>query len=172
MSLSEAQLAALRTKCFADPTAAAFFGAPGNSAGLRAYLNSDSTFVVWKTFVTRDEIQGDDLFDWTLVDNLSTNSKYRIWEWMFNNALQAINPSKANIRAGINATWTGTQALVAVATNAIYPHCKRAANGVEKMLASGTGTTATPGQLTYEGAISEVESVQLIYKVDGTLWTA
>jgi hypothetical protein len=40
------------------------------------------------------------------------------------------------------------------------------------MLAIGIGTDAVPGDFTWQGELSELESVQLIFKDDGTIWTA
>ena len=63
-----------------------------------AWFNSAATpeFIVWRKQVSREEFEEDDAFNWTVVDNLSTGSKYRIWEWMFGSK-GYINPSKANI---------------------------------------------------------------------------
>lgn len=167
--MNSTQLTALRVAALADPTAAAFFQAPGNAAGLQAYLNGQSTFVVWRTAVTQDEIMQNG-FDWTRVDNLSVGAA-RVWEWMFDNDAKSINPSKANVRAGIEAVWKGTAADLAVRA-AVYVHCKRLATVAEKMLATGTGTDANPGLATFSGEVSPVEAAILIYKDDGTIWTA
>ena len=53
------------------------------------------------------------------------------------------------IRAGIDATWVGTAADLAVRAT-VYTHCKRAATRAEKSLANltGAGTDAVPGLLT------------------------
>ena len=167
--LTDTQITALRAACFADPTAAAFFTAPGSAAGLHGHLNGASTFIVWRTQVTQDEIMLNG-FDWTRVDNLGTGPA-RVWEWMFNNDARALNPSKPNIRAGIEAVWKGTQPDLNVRA-AVYVHCKRAANRAERMLATGTGTDATPGLMTFEGEVGSVDAARLIYKDDGSLWTA
>ena len=107
-------------------------------------------FVVWRTNLTRDEVQNDDAFNWTVVDNLSTGSKYRIWEWMFQNG--PVNPSKPNIRAGIAACWVGNAQLLAVQAMVIAK-CKRNANKVEQLLATGTGSEAVPAVMGYEGGL-------------------
>jgi hypothetical protein len=169
--MTPAQLAALRAACFANTTAAAFFASPGNAAGLRDYLNSTASpaYTLWRTSVTQDEIMLNG-FDWARVDNL-TVGKARIWEWMFDNSLKTINPSKPNVRAGIDQTWVGTAADLAVRT-AVYGHCKRPATVAEKMLASGTGSDAVPAVPTFEGEISDVDAVSLIYKDNGDIWTA
>jgi hypothetical protein len=64
-----------------------------------------------------------------------------------------INPSKANIRAGIAACWVGNASLLAVQT-AILAACKRAATRAEALFSTGTGTEQTPGTLVYEGSVS------------------
>jgi hypothetical protein len=69
-----------------------------------------------------------------------------------------INPSKANVRAGINAVWVGTAPDLAVRA-AVYLHCFRDATLAEKLLkTAGTGTAADstgegPATLGWEGTI-------------------
>ncbi|HWS73672.1 MAG TPA: hypothetical protein VN324_00890, partial [Quisquiliibacterium sp.] len=113
MSLTTEQLATLRAGVFADPTAAALLAA-GNWQEVQAWLNAASSpaYTVWRTSVSQDEIMQNG-FDWVRVDNLSVG-KARIWEWLFDNQSATINPSKANVRAGIDETWKGTAADLAV----------------------------------------------------------
>lgn len=161
------QITTLRAAIFGEPTAAALLSA-GNSAGLRDYLNGASTFIAWRTLVSQDEIMQNG-FDWTRVDNLSIG-KARIWEWLFNNDARSFNPSKLNVRAGIDQCWVGTAADLAVRA-AVYVHCKRAVTQAEKLMATGTGTTAVPGLMTFQGEVSDLDSALLIFKDDGTIWT-
>lgn len=166
------QIVTLRAACFADPTAAAFFVAPGSAAGLKGYLNaatSSPAHILWRTQVTQDEIMLNG-FDWARVDNLSVG-KARVWEWLFANEAKSINPSKANVRAGIDQTWVGTAADLAVRA-AVYAHCKRTATRAEKMLASGAGTDASPAVPSFEGEVNDLDAARLIYKDNGDLWTA
>lgn len=109
-------------------------------------LVADPAFIVWKTSVDPDEIMRNGM-DWARVDNL-TAGKARIWEWM--TKLGSFNASKANVRAGIDATWVGTAADLAVRAQ-VYSHCKRPATIIEKILATGTGTDASPAIMGYEG---------------------
>jgi hypothetical protein len=132
-------------------------GATGAMADF--YSAAHPTFIVWRTSVTQDEIMQNG-FDWTRVDNLA-NGPARIWEWMFNNQVRAINPSKLNVRDGIEAVWKGTAADLAVRA-AVYVHCKRNATKGEALFATGTGTTASPGALTFEGYISNGDIVAAI----------
>lgn len=157
--LTTEQKQALQTAVNADP---AFAALPHNSDGAFAIasafnLQADPAFVVWKTRVPRDEIMQNG-FDWVQVDNL-TVGKARIWEWLFANAQTAINPSKPNIRAGIDEAWKGTAAMLAVRA-AVYVHCKRNATRAEKLFASGTGTDASPATMGFEGNLNYYDVMQ------------
>ena len=96
--------------------------------------------------------------DWARVDNLSVG-KARIWDWM--TRLGSFNAAKVNVRAGIDAAWGGTAADLAVRAQA-YPHCKRKANILEKLFATGTGSDASPATMRVEGGLSyqEVQSAR------------
>ena len=155
--LTTAQLQTLKAAIFAetDPVFVAKRNAFETEA-MADWFNAPSAKIVWRTSVTQDEIQLNG-FDWVQVDNL-TVGKARIWEWLFRNAETAINPSKSNIRAGIDEAWKGTAAMLAVRA-AIYVHCKRAASRLEALFATGTGTDADPALLGYEGTVRGSEIV-------------
>ena len=148
--LTTAQRAALA----ADITAAQEFAAvPHNENGAyaiaEAYNLPTASFVVWKTSVNIDEIMRNGIA-WDRVDNLSVG-KACVWDWM--SRLGSFDCSRANIRAGIDATWVGTAADLAVRAT-VYTHCKRLATRVERLFATGKGTTNDPGLLVLEGAIN------------------
>jgi hypothetical protein len=150
------QQAILKADVLADP---AFASLPHNSDGAYAIAEAyqaivSPDYIVWKSLVTQDEIMQNG-FDWTQVDN-TTVGKARIWEWMFNNQQRVINPSKINVRAGIDEAWKGTAAMLAVRA-AIYIHCKRKANRAEKLFATGAGTDASPSTMSFEGTMSYTE---------------
>ena len=153
MNLTPAQQATLKAFVEADPVLNTFphngDGATDIAIALKAEFSP--AFVVWKTAVSLQEITQDDAFNWTRVDNL-TVGKARIWEYLFG-INKSINAAKANVRAGIDATWVGTQADLDVRT-AIYTHLKRNANVLEKLFATGTGTTASPGAMTIDGQLN------------------
>jgi hypothetical protein len=121
---------------------------------LANWYNQAGTKIGWKSAVTEDEIMQNG-FDWTQVDNL-TVGKARIWDWMFNNQQRAINPSKANIRAGIDEAWKGTAAMLAVRA-AVYVHCKRVATKAEALFATGTGTMESPALLGWQGTLTPLD---------------
>lgn len=151
MALTAQQQQALKAYILSEPALAA---QPMNGDGAYAIASvinqpASPAFIVWRTDVSVDEIMRNGI-DWARVDNLSVG-KARIWDWM--GRLGVINASKPNIRAGIDATWVGTAADLAVRA-AVYVHCKRAATIVEKLFATGVGTDATPATMAFEGAIS------------------
>jgi len=153
--LTPTQLEVLRADMLTHPELNAA-RASGDDAFLANYYNTIAVpvFIVWRTMVSLDEIMQNG-FDWTQVDNQSVG-KARIWEWMFKNYDVAINPSKDNIRTGIDECWKGTAAMLAVRAS-IYLHCKRSATRLERLFATGTGTDLVPGNLVVEGNISVSE---------------
>jgi hypothetical protein len=147
-TLTTAQLTAIKNEIVSDPVLNAY---PMNSDGnfaIAAALNAPAIpdFIVWRTAVTVDEIMNNG-FIWTAVDVLTTG-KARIWEWM--TKLGSINPSKANVRQGLVDAFGSGSAMA----SAIVPYLKRLASRVEKLLAVGTGTTASPATMTFEGPLS------------------
>lgn len=155
--LTDAQKATLKTNIQATPEANTLY-VDGNLSGLADYYNvvASPSFTVWKSAVTEAEIMQNG-FDWVRVDNLSIG-KARIWDWMFKPGV--INPSKANVRAGIDETWKGTQADLDVRA-AVYIHCKRLATRLEQLFATGTGSDASPATMAVEGPLSFQELIGL-----------
>lgn len=156
-TLTTQQLADLKTAVHNEPSLATAVS-QGINWQIADWCNSATTYVVWKSSVTDETIMRSDRFDWARVDNLSVG-KARIWEWLFRNG--AINPSKLNVRTGIDATWVGTAGDLAVRA-AVYVECKRFATNAEKVLASGTGTNAVPAVANFEGVIDSNTAGQLI----------
>lgn len=147
--LTTAQLASLRVDIQADPTLADIPHTPDGAYDIATRYNQPTTHIVWRTSVPIDEIMRNGM-DWARVDNLSVG-KARIWDWM--GRLGTIDPSRINIRAGIDATWVGTAADLAVRA-AVYVHCKRPATRAEKLFATGTGTEASPATMVFEGEVT------------------
>lgn len=141
-----------------DPTFVALRQA-GGTGQMAEWFNQPSTVVVWRTSVPKDEITMNG-FDWTRLDNLSIGSA-RVWDGLFDNAQRITNPSKPNVRAGIDAVWKGTAADLAVRA-AVYVHCKRFATLGEKLFATGLGTTIEPSVMGFEGQITNDDVVRAI----------
>jgi len=151
MSLTNAQLQTLKTAILADPALAALPMTSGGATVIAEAMNALATpnFIVWKTDVSIDEIMRNGM-DWARVDNLSVG-KARIWDWL--GRLGSFDASKPNVRAGIDATWVGTSADLAVRAS-VYTHCKRKATRAEKLFATGVGSDASPAAMGFEGALS------------------
>ena len=111
--------------------------------------NASPDFIVWRTSVSAEEIMSNG-FIWTAVDAL-TAGKARIWDWM--TRYGTINPSKLNVRQGMADAFGAASAMA----TGIMPHLKRNANILEKLFATGTGTTASPATMTIEGSLSYQE---------------
>jgi hypothetical protein len=145
--LTAPQMATLKQLVQSDPTAAGY-AAVGDDIALAAWLNASTATVVWRTEVSVDSIMRNGM-DWARVDNLSVG-KARIWDWM--GRLGQLDCSRPSIRAGIDATWVGTAADLAVRAT-VYTHCKRPATRAESALATGTGSDASPSVMGWEGTI-------------------
>lgn len=158
MALTTQQLTALKTYIDTTPELAAFPNTPDGSYTIAQLLNLPATpeFIVWKSSVSQDEIMQNG-FDWVRVDNLSIG-KARIWEWLFKNSSATFNPSKINVRSGIDECWKGTAADLAVRA-AVYVHCKRPATVLEKLFSTGVGTDASPATAAVEGEISYTDVI-------------
>lgn len=154
MALTPEQQAVLKAYILADPTLNAYQNTSDGNYDLAIKLTELAVpgFIVWRTAVDPDEIMRNGM-DWTRVDNLSVG-KARIWDWL--TKLGKFDVSKANIRAGIDATWVGTAADLAVRAT-VYTHCKRSANLVEKLFATGTGTDGSPATMVIEGQLTYQE---------------
>lgn len=159
--LTTQQLAAVKADILANPTLAAYPNTADGAFEIAAYyaLNATPNLFVWRTNVPIDEIMFNG-FDWTRIDNL-TVGKARIWEEMI--GLGHINPAQANVRAGVLAAF-GTTGDLAMRT-AIFGHCQRPANWLEKLFATGIGTTTTdqgtgPATMVFEGTVSYIDIQQ------------
>lgn len=147
--LSLAQLQTLKAAIAAEVDAEfVAFRLANDSHSMAAWYNQPSTVYVWKTSVSKADIMSSPAFDWTRVDNLSVG-KARIWSEMF--SIGNINPSQANIRAGIDASWIGTAADLSVRAG-VYTKCKRLASRLEALY-TGAGTEAVPTVMGFEGSI-------------------
>lgn len=152
MSLSTEQKQLLKAAINAE-TDVAFVALrqANDEQGMADWYGEPSSFIVWSRAVTRDSVTGDG-FDWTQVDNL-TVGQGRIWDLIFDTQAKSLDASDAGKRAGIGECWKGTAAKLAVGAF-VLGKCKRTASRAEKVFATGTGTTGTPGFLTREGGIS------------------
>lgn len=124
-------------------------------------LAASPSFWCWRTNVSRAEVytKQNDLavsgaqtgfWNWTTFKNQGATEQ-TAWIQMFMG--DQANFAAQNIRDGIGAIFTGSAAATAQ-----RDHClavgRRVATRLEKLLAVGTGSIATPAVMAFEGAIS------------------
>ena len=146
--LTSEQMATIKADIEADP---AFSSLPHTSDGAwviaGAYSEMPATpFIVWRTDVSAYKIR--EVLVWAEYDSLSV-SKQNAFSFLCSNG--SINAALANVREGIASIFAGPgQALTRAALIAI---AKRPANRIEKLLATGTGSDASPATMVHEGSI-------------------
>jgi hypothetical protein len=159
MPLTPDQLLTLKAAIDADGALASLPNGSDEAVTIAAAFNATASpqWVVWRTAVTRREVLQNG-FDWTRLDNLSVG-KARVWSDIFVDG--TINPSKPNVRTGVAAVWTGTQADLNVQA-AVFGHCKKDATRLQKLFSTGAGTTNSPATMadnlteSYKVSASEV----------------
>ena len=149
--LTSAQLATLKADILADGALAAIPNTLDGAFDIAQLYNLSASpaFTVWRTEVSTKQIM-ENGFIWTAVDSLQIG-KARIWDWM--SGLGSINPSKTNVRQGLQDAFGAGSAMQA----AILPFLKRLATRAEKLFATGTGSDAQPGTITFEGTLNYQE---------------
>jgi hypothetical protein len=152
--LTDPQKLIIKTYVEQDPTLSLLTPSADSADTIAKALNltASPAWIVWRSSVTRAEILQNG-FDWTRLDNLSVG-KARVWSDIFVDG--TINPSKANVRVGLESVWVGTAQDLAVRA-AVYVHCKRSATITEKLLSTGTGSDASPATMGYEGDLNLYE---------------
>jgi hypothetical protein len=135
-------------------------------------LNDDAAFTIaaaynavaspdhwaWRTKVTKKEFTqtaGPDgtTFNWTGNGFITRSAgEQAAWQELFNGE-QAINPSLANVRQAIADILSGTGNAAANRTHMLAVG-RRKVTRAEKLFATGTGSTASPAIMSFEGTIS------------------
>lgn len=152
MALSTAQNSTLAAFIAGDGTLNALPNtADGNAAvalALQAVASPD--FFVWKSRMTRSEIYA--ALVWTEVVLLATG-KQATFQMLLSEG--TINPADPNIQAGFVAIFTSTTTLTNLTTAA-----RRKANRLEKLYATGTGSTGSPATMAIEGSVTYQDVAQ------------
>lgn len=150
--LTTAQLQTLKAAIAVETDATFASYRDQGATGLMAqWFNQDTSpaFIVWRTNVPVEEYR--EAVVWTEVDNATmTVGKARIWEWLTANMTLPINAAKTNVRQGLADCWASNSQT---RTN-LLAAAKRTATKAEKMFATGTGSSASPATMVFEGALS------------------
>jgi hypothetical protein len=156
MQLTPAQLQTLRTDIAADPTFSALPNTTAANSQIAAAYNlaASPDYWVWRTFVPDSEIYQATVdtttWSWTIFIARSQGER-DAWRQMVNMA-GGINPSLLNVRNGIADIFSGAGGLAQ--RTYMLNVSRRLATRVEKLFASGSGTTASPSNMGAEGPIT------------------
>ena len=188
MIFNDAQLAVIRNFLQTDVTAQTFFpvGVTPETidhVGFKAFLLANTGFKVWKTSTPVSDIQ--DNIVWSRYTPINTNVlatvEWSNWLSQCNNKMMilqtllmnrdfnnGISTSKVSIRLGLQDALTDVPsgalgAPVAAGWQAVKLVIQRDTNRLEQLLATGTGTAAVPGNLTYEGFMPDNEILSLVF---------
>jgi hypothetical protein len=152
------QLSTLRADILATPELLTLYNA-GDRAGLADAYNAPASpaFFVYKTALSRHDIltgtsADGTTFTWTGGAYITRSQGERdAFREMFNST-GTVNPAIVSIQSAFNDIFSGTGG----ATNRahITAMSRRAASRVEKLFATGVGTTQNPATLGFEGDVS------------------
>jgi hypothetical protein len=156
MDLSPTQSVALRVDIAADPVLGALAHTPDNAQRIAdAYnLAASPAFTVWKTTVSITEVG--DKFNGAELAALTTGNQSRLQTIALYSGA-GVNPSLADRRAFFDDVFSGAGGTVT--RGALLALWKRLATRAERLYATGTGSSSTPGTLVEEGALT-LQNVQ------------
>jgi hypothetical protein len=155
MALTPAQLATLKAAILADATLNAFPNTGDGNFDMAAQkLNVVATpaFIVWKGNVT--VTQTGQSFNGTELAGLTTGNQSRL-QTIAQYFTTGYNAGLADVRQMFNDIWSGAGGAN-TRTNLLVLW-KRSALLGEKILATGTGSDASPATMGYEGNISPTD---------------
>lgn len=152
--LTNEQLATLKVDILADATLTEWAAAGNMLSEIAAIYNqtAEPAFVVWRTSVGPedwdDAIMGTSGAA-TQLDGLTASKRDSLF-WATGKML---NPSVPSVRAALE-DFCGSQKTLKAAVLAVQ---KRNATRAEKLFATGTGSTASPATMTFEGALTSAD---------------
>lgn len=152
--LTTDQLAALKVAIDADPVLSAFPNTSDGAFEIAAALNQQASpaFVVWRSTVQTAEVGT--AVNYVAVEAMTDANRGRINTFYTMNP-ESFDPSRTDVRAYWTNTFSGALGGQGEATRtALEALWRRNATRAEKVLATGTGTTAAPGTLGWEGTLS------------------
>lgn len=162
-SLSPAQKVTLKAHVLANQDTATLY-TDGNLTGLADALNATASpsFWVWRTNVTRSELYhgtspDGTTWNWTTY-KAQSQTEQGAWVQMFMG--DQANCALPNLRAGIAAIFTGSAQQNAQRDHCLAT-CRRLASRIEKLLATGTGSSVSPATMTFEGTLFYGELIGL-----------
>lgn len=157
--LTSAQKQVLHDDMIARPELATLI-ATGDDIALSNFYNALPTvdFIVWRSSVSQQEYQSKvsstgTSFNWSGTGGYIARSQGERDAWRVMFVSGSVNPSEPNVITAFNDIFSGTGAAAINNRSHLLALSKRKATLVEQLLATGTGTDASPAILVFEGTI-------------------
>lgn len=158
MQLTPSQLATIKADILARPALNAF---PNNSDGNSAIAAIYNAIVapdywVWRSSVSKDELVNSSsvdgtTFNWTGTGFITRSAgEQAAWRELFD-AQGNVNPSFPQVRQAFVDIFSGPTAPAPANRTHLATVARRKASDIEKLLATGAGTTASPSVMGSEG---------------------
>lgn len=165
--LTDAQKATLKTHITGNSDTNALY-LSGDLQGLVALLNADASpdFWVWRSAVSKDELTGTTsgdgtTFNWTGAGYITRAQGERdAFDAIFNRD-GAVNPSMTTVRQAFADIFSGATAPAPANRTHLLTIARRKATRLEKVFATGTGSTASPAVMGVEGMLGYQELIGL-----------
>lgn len=169
--LTSAQLVILRADILADPTFATIPQTPDGAFAIADVYNLTAVpdYWVWRTSVTKEncvqETSSDGTtFNWTGAGFITrTQGERDAWHELFDVSGRC-NASLPNVRQAFLDIFSGGTVPAPANRTHLATIARRKATRSEKLYATGTGSTASPATMVFEGLISyqEVERARTL----------
>lgn len=169
MALTLAQLQALKADIVAaaDAECAALEAAPADpdrAFAVAALYNAAAApdYWVWRTAVTKAELtnatsQDGTVFTWVGNGFITRSTgEQAAWRELFNGT-NSVNPSLPQVRQAFSDIFSGTGNAAANRAHLLVVARRKATRAEKLLVTGGSGTTAAPGTLGFEGALSYQE---------------
>jgi hypothetical protein len=167
LPLTPAQLTTLKADIAGNPTLSS---KPLNDDGAQAIADFYNAlalpaFWVWRTKVTKgDYVNGTSVdgttFSWAGTGYITRAQGERdAWVQMFDST-GAVNPSQANVRTAFSDIFSGATAPAPANRTHLTTVSRRQVTVAEKLFATGTGSTAAPATMGFEGPVSGADVSQ------------
>lgn len=165
MALTTQQLTTLRAAVFATPAAAALLAA-GNVIGLKDWCNANSGAKRW--LPAADPLSVEEAPSYTSYDSLM-QGKRDSWMVFLRNARDF---GRNKVRSWVTDIWgnatAGSNAEAILQAGTVNATNAQVALGGQ----SKTTGTVTAVDTSFEGDVDERDALMLIYRLDGSMWTA
>lgn len=159
MALTAAQLQALKADILADATLAARPDTVDDDYAIATAYNATAVpdFWVLRSAVREAEYTASpspDGTSWSWPAYIARSLQEQgAWTRMFMGT-GAVNPSLPNVQQGFADIFSGSQNAAPAQRAHLQACSRRRATRVEKLMATGAGTTAAPATMGFEGAIT------------------